>query len=115
MKKTITIEEYKTTRKKLFNAIQKLDADFFAQYAEEIENYDKRLEVLFGNTQIYEKVHEAPRRGIPSKQDVITEWRLKNPKGTMEQCHYDTRVSLLTVKKWWQKADVIFKKTANTV
>ena len=41
------------------------------------------------------------REGRPSKQDIVNEWRKRNPDGSKNACIKETRLSRMTVYKWW--------------
>lgn len=39
--------------------------------------------------------------GRKSKSDVVDEWRIKNPQGTIAECIKETGLGKSTVYKWW--------------
>lgn len=49
-----------------------------------------------------EKVIEGRPKGSGTKEHIIKEWRLKNPKGTKAQCIKKTGLSKPTVYKYWE-------------
>lgn len=49
-----------------------------------------------------EKVIEGRPKGSGTKEHIIKEWRVKNPKGTKAQCIKKTGLSKPTVYKYWE-------------
>lgn len=43
-----------------------------------------------------------------SKKKQIQEWRKNNPTGTKMQCEKETRISRMTVYKWWDSGDFLY-------
>ncbi len=54
---------------------------------------------------------KAPE-GRPSKENIVKEWQLLNPKGTKAQCIRDTGISKMTVYKWWNDNIVQYDEVA---
>lgn len=41
--------------------------------------------------------------GRKPKDNLVKEWREKNPNGTKAQCHKDTKISRMTINKYWSE------------
>lgn len=42
------------------------------------------------------------KEGAPTKEELVKEWRMAHPDGTMYRCAKETGMSKNTVKKWWK-------------
>lgn len=45
---------------------------------------------------------EGRPKGSGTKQEIVKNWREKNPNGKKMECHRDTGLSRVTINKWWE-------------
>ncbi|MGL4948155.1 MAG: hypothetical protein ACRC42_02095, partial [Mycoplasma sp.] len=50
---------------------------------------------------IYPNGEWRNKNGQPTKEDIVSKWRLDNPKGKKVACHKDTGLDPKTIRKWW--------------
>ena len=39
--------------------------------------------------------------GAPTKKEIVQQWRMDHPKGKKIECYRDTKLSRMTIDKWW--------------
>ena len=112
----ISVTEYKKRRNELWDELKQLDYDFYKQFSDESEAYERKLKAIFTPTEEKFmlpdesiKIKTKTERGIPSKETQVVDWRIKNPRGTVKECFRETGIGINTIKKWWHSADVFMK------
>ena len=49
----------------------------------------------------YIEIPKGSKNKINKKEELIKEWREKNPTGTKADCNRDTKIDPKTIRKWW--------------
>ena len=58
-------------------------------------NTIRRFKIEMGETEL------KGIAGRKTKESIVKEWQLANPKGTQYRCKKETQLSINTIKKWW--------------